>query len=255
MERKIARAGHFKRSARLHEHVLAIAAFNHQRRCQILRRSTARMQMRARPPTRHDVVMMPAPARADRSRPSWAIRSASDQPLVTIGGALPLPTPTQPETLTATSVATSANRSFFIGIPSGYCLCGELNGHIATRISTVELVLKSHSTYPNRTMLDCPHADHHFGACGPSIPLPSADIAQVLGAPATLPTNLRVIGLTELRRAASTAERRRSGNRHPPSFQWRANRGRPNRSGLPLRRHRSGCVVRAKCAKARRGEQ
>jgi hypothetical protein len=97
-----------------------------------------------------------APARADRSRPSWAIRSASDQPLVTIGGALPLPTPTQPETLTATSVATSANRSFFIGIPSGYCLCGELNGHIATRISAVELVLKSHSTHPNRTMLDCP---------------------------------------------------------------------------------------------------
>jgi hypothetical protein len=28
-----------------------------------------------------------------------------------------LPTPTQPDTLTATRVATSANRSFFIAIP------------------------------------------------------------------------------------------------------------------------------------------
>jgi hypothetical protein len=37
---------------------------------------------------------------------------------------LPLPTPAQPETLTATSVATSAIRSLFIGIPSVYCLCG-----------------------------------------------------------------------------------------------------------------------------------
>src|SRR4029077_2614513 len=42
----------------------------------------------------------------------------SDQPFVTTGGgALPLPTPTQPDTLTATRVASSANRSFFIAIP------------------------------------------------------------------------------------------------------------------------------------------
>src|SRR6516164_7078769 len=33
------------------------------------------------------------------------------------GGALPLPMPTQPETLTATRVATKANSTFFIGIP------------------------------------------------------------------------------------------------------------------------------------------
>jgi hypothetical protein len=30
---------------------------------------------------------------------------------------LPLPTPTQPDTLTATRVAISANTSFFIGVP------------------------------------------------------------------------------------------------------------------------------------------
>ena len=40
------------------------------------------------------------------------------QPLVTMGGgALPLPMPTQPETLTATRVATKANSTFFIGVP------------------------------------------------------------------------------------------------------------------------------------------
>ena len=40
------------------------------------------------------------------------------QPLVTTGGgALPLPMPTQPETLTATRVATKANSTFFIGVP------------------------------------------------------------------------------------------------------------------------------------------
>jgi hypothetical protein len=46
------------------------------------------------------------------------LSKVSDQPFVTTGGgALPLPTPTQPDTLTATRVATSANRSFFIAIP------------------------------------------------------------------------------------------------------------------------------------------
>src|SRR3974390_1563597 len=40
------------------------------------------------------------------------------QPLVTMGGgALPLPMPTQPATLTATRVATKATSTFFIGIP------------------------------------------------------------------------------------------------------------------------------------------
>jgi hypothetical protein len=43
--------------------------------------------------------------------------NVSDQPFVTTGGALPLPTPAQPETLTATSVATRTNNSFFIGAP------------------------------------------------------------------------------------------------------------------------------------------
>jgi hypothetical protein len=45
----------------------------------------------------------------------------SGQPLVTMGGgALPLPMPTQPETLTATRVATKANRTFFIGVPLSF---------------------------------------------------------------------------------------------------------------------------------------
>jgi hypothetical protein len=44
--------------------------------------------------------------------------NASGQPFVTTGGgALPLPKPAQPETLTATRVATKANTSFFIGAP------------------------------------------------------------------------------------------------------------------------------------------
>src|SRR3974390_1118056 len=43
------------------------------------------------------------------------------QPLVTMGGgALPLPMPTQPETLTATRVATKATSTFFIGIPLSF---------------------------------------------------------------------------------------------------------------------------------------
>ena len=42
----------------------------------------------------------------------------SDQPFVTMGGgALPLPMPTQPATLTATRVATKAMSTFFIGVP------------------------------------------------------------------------------------------------------------------------------------------
>ena len=176
---------------------------------------------------------------------------------------MPLPTPTQPETLTATSVATSANRSFFIGIPSGYCLCGELNGLIATRISTLELVLKSHSTHPNRIERCSPApVDRHFGACG--FPAPQLPARMSLRCRA----RRQHCGLsaddwlTEFRRAAAselqfhrTSERRRSGNRHPPSFQWRADQDRPNQPGPPLRRHRSGCVVRANCARARRGEQ
>jgi hypothetical protein len=45
----------------------------------------------------------------------------SGQPLVTMGGgALPLPMPTQPETLTATRVATKANSTFFIGVPLSF---------------------------------------------------------------------------------------------------------------------------------------
>src|SRR4029079_8522622 len=46
--------------------------------------------------------------------------SNSGPPLVTIGGeggAFPLPKPAQPETLTATRVATKANSTFFIGVP------------------------------------------------------------------------------------------------------------------------------------------
>src|SRR6516165_4479321 len=43
------------------------------------------------------------------------------QPLVTTGGGpLPLPMPTQPATLTATRVATKANRTFFIGVPLSF---------------------------------------------------------------------------------------------------------------------------------------
>ena len=43
------------------------------------------------------------------------------QPLVTMGGgALPLPMPTQPETLTATRVATKATSTFFIGVPLSF---------------------------------------------------------------------------------------------------------------------------------------
>jgi hypothetical protein len=46
------------------------------------------------------------------------VAHASVQPFVTIGGgALPLPTPAQPATLTATSVASNANASFFIAAP------------------------------------------------------------------------------------------------------------------------------------------
>jgi len=45
----------------------------------------------------------------------------SGQPLVTMGGgALPLPMPTQPATLTATRVATKANSTFFIGVPLSF---------------------------------------------------------------------------------------------------------------------------------------
>src|SRR6516225_9137809 len=36
------------------------------------------------------------------------------------GGALPLPMPTQPETLTATRVATKATSTFFIGVPLSF---------------------------------------------------------------------------------------------------------------------------------------
>src|SRR6516164_6761833 len=43
------------------------------------------------------------------------------QPLVTMGGgALPLPMPTQPETLTATRVATKATSTLFIGVPLSF---------------------------------------------------------------------------------------------------------------------------------------
>src|SRR5205085_4238328 len=43
------------------------------------------------------------------------------QPFVTMGGgALPLPMPTQPETLTATRVATKAMSTFFIGVPLSF---------------------------------------------------------------------------------------------------------------------------------------
>src|SRR6516164_11640976 len=43
------------------------------------------------------------------------------QPLVTTGGGpLPLAMPTQPATLTATRVATKANRTFFIGVPLSF---------------------------------------------------------------------------------------------------------------------------------------
>ena len=46
------------------------------------------------------------------------------QPLVTTGGGpLPLPMPTQPATLTATRVATKANRTFFIGVPLSFTPC------------------------------------------------------------------------------------------------------------------------------------
>jgi hypothetical protein len=54
---------------------------------------------------------MPRPA-------SNGISNLSDQPFVTMGGgALPLPMPTQPATLTATRVATKAISTFFIGVP------------------------------------------------------------------------------------------------------------------------------------------
>ena len=54
---------------------------------------------------------MPRPAKQPHS-------NLSDQPFVTMGGgALPLPTPTQPATLTATRVATKAMSTFFIGVP------------------------------------------------------------------------------------------------------------------------------------------
>lgn len=42
---------------------------------------------------------------------------SSDQPLVTTGGALPLPTPAQPATLTAMRVASKAARILVIGTP------------------------------------------------------------------------------------------------------------------------------------------
>src|SRR6516225_6840372 len=49
---------------------------------------------------------------------SNGIENLSGQPLVTMGGgALPLPMPTQPATLTAMRVATKATSTFFIGIP------------------------------------------------------------------------------------------------------------------------------------------
>ena len=53
--------------------------------------------------------------------PEQRDRNLSGQPLVTIGGgALPLPMPTQPATLTATRVATKATSTFFIGIPLSF---------------------------------------------------------------------------------------------------------------------------------------
>jgi hypothetical protein len=67
---------------------------------------------------------------------------------------LPLPIPAQAETLTATRVATSAIKSFFIG----WYPC-ELRYHLATRNSGLELVLKSHTPDPNvpalKSELDC----------------------------------------------------------------------------------------------------
>ena len=53
--------------------------------------------------------------------PEQRDRNLSGQPLVTMGGgALPLPMPTQPATLTATRVATKATSTFFIGIPLSF---------------------------------------------------------------------------------------------------------------------------------------
>ena len=52
------------------------------------------------------------------SKPGAMDSDLSGQPFVTIGGgALPLPMPTHPATLTATRVATKATSTFFIGIP------------------------------------------------------------------------------------------------------------------------------------------
>jgi len=53
--------------------------------------------------------------------PEQRDRNLSGQPLVTMGGgALPLPMPTQPATLTATRVATKATSTFFIGVPLSF---------------------------------------------------------------------------------------------------------------------------------------
>src|SRR5215212_3506444 len=72
-------------------------------------------------------------------------RVGSVQPLVTTGGgALPLPRPAQPATLTATRVASKAARTLVIGYP----LLGNgfMSGYVTMK-SQHGLVLKSHTKW------------------------------------------------------------------------------------------------------------
>jgi hypothetical protein len=190
---------------------------------------------------------------------------------------LPLPMPTQPDTLTATRVATSAIRSFFIGIPSAAAPCDQTQwAPIATRITAVELVLKSHSADPTERAgeLISPIVSTSSGF---SIANADTDVVEVLQAPATSRPLFALIRLTKLHRskplvqpggerrgtgpslcrtAAVNVRRYHVGSRRPPSFRRPADPGQPDRSGLPPRPHPSGFVARARrCARVRPAAQ
>ncbi len=167
---------------------------------------------------------------------------------------MPLPMPTQPETLTATRVATSAIRSFFIGIPSAVGPCDETQrAHCNTNLG-------------RRASAGKPQpASKWKDARLPSLVAPRRPRISAFQLSARMSRrccglrqhcdHLRVIRLTKLDRAEFSSERRRSGNRHPLSFQPRAAPARLHPPGPPPRRRRSGCVARASCVRARRGER
>src|SRR6516225_277767 len=75
----------------------------------------------AAPPSAATLLATTTQVRQQCPDPEQRDRNLSGQPLVTMGGgALPLPMPAQPATLTATRVATKATSTFFIGIPLSF---------------------------------------------------------------------------------------------------------------------------------------